>query len=172
MGAKFGDPDVRMTQSRHYWLMKSEPDAFSIDQLAKLKRSPWDGVRNYQARNHMQAMRVGDLALFYHSSTEDRGVVGLARISREAFPDHTQFDPKSDYFDKTAKTSAPRWFMVEVEFVEKFPKLLSLEEIKADKLLADMLVVQRGSRLSVQPVDTKHMRRILKRAGARTALEK
>ncbi|MET0386314.1 MAG: EVE domain-containing protein, partial [Polyangiales bacterium] len=156
-----------MTKSRQYWLMKSEPDAFSIDQLAKMKRSGWDGVRSYQARNHMQAMRVDDLALFYHSSTDDRGVVGLARVSREAHVDPTQFDPKSQYFDKGAKEIAPRWFMVEVEFLEKFPQLLSLDEIKADKALADMLVVRRGMRLSVQPVEAKHMRRILKRCGAR-----
>ena len=157
-----------MTKTKHYWLMKSEPETFSIDALAKLGRSPWDGVRNYQARNHMQAMRVGDLALFYHSSTEARGVVGLARIVREAYPDHTQFDPKSPYYDKASPAHAPRWFMVDVEFVEKFPQLLSLEELKADKLLADMLVVRRGMRLSVQPVEAKHMRRILKRAGAST----
>lgn len=158
------------TKQKHYWLMKSEPDAFSIDTLAKLGRSPWDGVRSYQARNHMQAMRVGDLALFYHSSTEDRGVVGLARVVREAYPDHTQFDPKSQYYDKGSKPEAPRWFMVDVEFVEKFPKLVSLEELKADAQLTDMLVVRRGMRLSVQPVEAKHMRRILKRAAAATPL--
>jgi predicted RNA-binding protein with PUA-like domain len=157
-------------QTRQYWLMKTEPDVFSIDKLAKLGRSAWDGVRNYTARNHMQAMQVGDYALFYHSSTADRGVVGLTRISREAFPDHTQFDPNSEYFDKGAKQSAPRWFMVEVEFVEKFPKLVSLDDMKADASLADMLVVRRGMRLSVQPVEAKHMRRILKRAGAATKL--
>lgn len=160
-----------MTSARkHYWLMKTEPEAFSIDDLAKLGRSPWDGVRNYQARNHMQAMRAGDGVLFYHSSTDDRGVVGLAQVVREAYPDHTQFDPRSQYFDKTAKKAAPRWFMVDVEFVEKFPKLLPLSTIKADPQLADMLVVKRGMRLSVQPVELKHMRRILKHVGAHTPL--
>jgi predicted RNA-binding protein with PUA-like domain len=158
------------SKPKNFWLMKSEPDAFSIDNLAKLGRSPWDGVRSYQARNHMQAMRVGDLALFYHSSTDDRGVVGLARVASEAYPDHTQFDPKSQYFDKTAKKAAPRWFMVDVEFVEKFPKLLDLESMKADPQLADMLVVRRGMRLSVQPVELKHMKRILKKVGAHTPL--
>jgi predicted RNA-binding protein with PUA-like domain len=155
-----------------YWLFKSEPDAFSIDALASAPRrtSHWDGVRNYQARNHMQAMQVGDLVLFYHSSTEGRGVVGLARVVREAYPDHTQFDPKSQYFDKGAKREAPRWFMVDVEFVEKFPKPLMLDSMKADGLLADMLVVKRGMRLSVQPVDAKHMRRILKLVCANTPL--
>jgi predicted RNA-binding protein with PUA-like domain len=158
------------TERKHYWLMKTEPDVFSIDNLAKLGRSPWDGVRSYQARNHMQAMHVGDLVLFYHSSTDDRGVVGLAQVAREAYPDHTQFDPKSKYFDKAAKKAAPRWFMVDVEFVEKFPKLLGLETMKADPQLGDMLVVKRGMRLSVQPVELKHMRRILKQVGARTPL--
>ena len=118
----------------------------------------------------MQAMRAGDGVLFYHSSTDDRGVVGLARVVREAYPDHTQFDPRSQYFDKTAKKAAPRWFMVDVEFVEKFPKLLPLSTIKADPQLADMLVVKRGMRLSVQPVELKHMRRILKHVGAHTPL--
>jgi predicted RNA-binding protein with PUA-like domain len=158
------------TKQKHFWLMKSEPDAFSVDTLAKLGRSPWDGVRSYQARNHMQAMRLGDLALFYHSSTEDRGVVGLARVVREAYPDHTQFDPKSQYYDKGSKQSAPRWFMVDVEFVEKFPKLVSLEALKADTQLTEMLVVRRGMRLSVQPVEAKHMRRVLKLAAATTPL--
>jgi len=160
----------RTERKQHYWLMKTEPDAFSIDNLAKLGRSPWDGVRSYQARNHMQAMQVGDLVLFYHSSTDDRGVVGLAKVAREAYPDHTQFDPKSKYFDKAAKKAAPRWFMVDVEFVEKFPKLLGLESMKADPQLTDMLVVKRGMRLSVQPVELKHMRRIMKQVGARTPL--
>lgn len=159
-----------MTKSKQYWLMKSEPDAFSIDDLARLKRSPWDGVRSYQARTQLQAMEPGDLALFYHSSTDDRGVVGLARVVKTAYPDPSQFDPKSQYYDKTAKPEDPRWFMVDVEFVEKFPKLLHLDEIKADKLLADMLVVRRGMRLSVQPVEARHMRWILKRAGSTTKL--
>jgi predicted RNA-binding protein with PUA-like domain len=159
-----------MTKNKQYWLMKSEPDAFSVDDLARLKVSPWDGVRSYQARTNLQAMQIGDLALFYHSSTDDRGVVGLARVVKTAYPDPSQFDPKSEYYDKTAKRDDPRWVMVDVEFVEKFPKLLHLDEIKADKLLADMLVVRRGMRLSVQPVEARHMRWILKRARATTKL--
>jgi predicted RNA-binding protein with PUA-like domain len=157
-------------QAIRYWLMKSEPDVFSIDDLARLGHSPWDGVRSYQARNHLQAMRVGDLALFYHSSTEARGVVGLARVVQAAQPDPSQFDPKSEFFDKGAKPDAPRWFMVDVEFVEKFPKLFSLDELKADRRLKDMLVVRRGMRLSVQPVELKHMRHVLARCEARTPL--
>lgn len=159
-----------MTQRKHYWLMKSEPDVFSIDHLAKLRRSSWDGVRNYQARNYMQAMHIGDLVLFYHSNAKDRGVAGLARVACEAYPDHTQFDPKSEYYDKSAKREAPRWFMVDVEYLEKFASPLTLEAMKADAQLADMLVVKRGMRLSVQPVEAKHMRRVLKRVGARTPL--
>jgi predicted RNA-binding protein with PUA-like domain len=159
-----------MANPARYWLMKTEPELFSIDALAKMHRSAWDGVRSFQARNHMQAMHVGDLALFYHSSTEARGVVGLSRVVRAAYPDHTQFDPKSSYYDPRAKPEAPRWFMVDVEFVEKFPKLVGLDELKADRQLADMLVVRRGMRLSVQPVERKHMRRILARAGASTTL--
>jgi predicted RNA-binding protein with PUA-like domain len=159
-----------MAQPVQFWLMKSEPDVFSIDDLARLGRSPWDGVRSYQARNHMQAMRVNDLALFYHSSTEARGVVGLSRVVKAAYPDPTQFDAKSEYFDKGAKREAPRWFMVDVEFVEKFPKPFTLDELKADKRLKDMLVVRRGMRLSVQPVEAKHMRRILACCAARTQL--
>jgi predicted RNA-binding protein with PUA-like domain len=155
---------------RRYWLMKSEPEVFSIDTLARLGRSPWDGVRSYQARNHMQAMQLDDLALFYHSSTEQRGVVGLSRVVKLAYPDHTQFDPKSEYFDAKARPEKPRWFMVDVEFVEKFPELLSLDAIKADAKLEGMLLVRRGMRLSVQPVEREHMRRIMKRVGAATPL--
>ena len=155
-------------ERKHYWLMKTEPDVFSIDNLAKLGRSPWDGVRNYQALNHMQAMHVGDLVLFYHSSTDDRGVVGLARVAREAYPDHTQFDPKSKYFDKTAKKAAPRWFMVDVEFVEKFPRFVPLSELREDGALEGMWLLKRGMRLSVQPVDKAHFKHIVKLGGGKT----
>lgn len=153
-----------------FWLMKSEPDAFSIQDLKKRKRSPWDGVRSFMARNQMQAMRVGDLALFYHSSTEPPGVVGLARIVREAYPDHTQFERKSKYYDPRAKKDKPRWFMVDVEFVERFPSMVSLAELKADPALHGMLVVRRGMRLSVQPVEAGHMQHVLALAKAQTRL--
>jgi predicted RNA-binding protein with PUA-like domain len=153
-----------------YWLMKSEPDAFSIADLKKKKRAHWDGVRSFQARTQLQAMRAGDLALFYHSSTEPPGVVGLCRVVREAYPDHTQFDKKSKYYDPRAKKDAPRWFMVDVEFVERFPQMVTLAEMKADPELATMLVVRRGQRLSVQPVEATHMRHILERASATTRI--
>jgi predicted RNA-binding protein with PUA-like domain len=153
-----------------YWLMKTEPDAFSISDLRRKKRAPWDGVRSFQARTQLQAMKLGDLALFYHSSTEPPGVVGLSRVVREAYPDHTQFDRKSQYYDPRAKKDAPRWFMVDVEFVERFPVMVTLAEIKADPELATMLVVRKGQRLSVQPVEASHMRHILGLARAKTPL--
>lgn len=161
-----------MTQARgaRYWLMKTEPDAFSIAKLKKLGRAPWDGVRSFQARNHMQAMKLGDLSLFYHSSTDPPGVVGVSRVVREAYPDHTQFDRKSKYYDPRAKPDAPRWFMVDVEFVERFPNMITLEQLKADPALASMLVVRRGMRLSVQPVESDHMRHVLALAKASTQL--
>jgi predicted RNA-binding protein with PUA-like domain len=153
-----------------YWLMKSEPDAFSIADLKRKKRAHWDGVRSFQARTQLQAMRAGDLALFYHSSTEPPGAVGLCRVVREAYPDHTQFDRKSKYYDPRAKKDAPRWFMVDVEFVERFPVMVTLADMKADPELATMLVIRRGQRLSVQPVEATHMRHILERANAATRI--
>lgn len=156
----------RASEAPRYWLMKSEPDVFSIDDLAQKKRSPWDGVRNFQARNHMRAMRVGDVVLFYHSSCEPKGVVGVARVEREAYPDHTQFDPKSDHFDERSTKDAPRWDMVDVAFVEKLPSIVTLEAMKSDAALRGMLVTQRGSRLSVQPVEPAHAHRVLALGGS------
>jgi predicted RNA-binding protein with PUA-like domain len=139
-----------------YWLMKSEPDVFSIDTLAEAKTSLWDGVRNYQARNFMMNdMNVGDPVLFYHSSAEPPGVAGLAKVVAKAEPDPSQFDKKSEYYDPKATKEKPIWFCVKVEFVEKFPKLVTLEQLKTAKPLKDMLVLKRGQRLSIQPVTTK-----------------
>lgn len=137
----------------NYWLMKSEPDVFSIDHLKSKKKSGWDGVRNYQARNFMRDdMLLGDLILFYHSSCEVPGVAGLAQVSKTSHPDPTQFDPTSDYYDTKATKATPRWFMVEVEFIEKFDRVLTLAEIKNTKELDKMPLVQKGSRLSINPV--------------------
>jgi predicted RNA-binding protein with PUA-like domain len=158
-----------MSAKRSYWLMKTEPDAFSIDDLARKKREAWDGVRNYQARNHMRDMAVGDLVLFYHSSTKPPGVAGLARISRSAYPDPTQFDPDSKYFDPKSSADNPRWDLVEVQFVEKFSNFVPLDALKQDPELADMLVTQKGSRLSVQPVKAPHFKRVLKMAKPKMA---
>jgi predicted RNA-binding protein with PUA-like domain len=138
--------------SPQYWLMKSEPDVYSIDDLAKQRRGTWEGVRNYQARNHMRAMRLGDLALFYHSNATPPGVAGVLKIVRLAYPDDTQFDPKSEYHDPKSPRDAPRWDRVDVGYVKKLARFVPLDELKADPALADMLVIRRGMRLSVQPV--------------------
>jgi predicted RNA-binding protein with PUA-like domain len=154
----------------HYWLMKTEPDVYSIDDLQKQNVGTWEGVRNYQARNHMRDMRVGDYALFYHSSTTPPGVMGLSRIHREAYPDDTQFDAKSEYYDEKSKRDAPRWDRVDVEFVEKFPRQVTLDQLKSDPEFEGMLVIKRGMRLSVQPVDKAHFQRVLKLGGSKAKL--
>jgi predicted RNA-binding protein with PUA-like domain len=139
--------------AKRCWLMKSEPSVFSIDDLAKVKRTSWDGVRNYQARNLLRDdVKVGDDVLFYHSSADPAGVAGLARIARAAYPDPTQFDAKSEYHDPKATRDAPPWVVVDVEFVRKLPRVVTLAELKANPALKDMVVTRRGSRLSVQPV--------------------
>lgn len=156
------------SKSTRYWLMKSEPEVFSIDHLRRLKRAPWDGVRNYQARNFMRdLMNPGDLILFYHSSVEPPGAAGLARVCREAYPDFTAWDKTSDFFDSRSTPESPMWWMVDVEFVEKFPRLVTLEELKKHPALKEMLVIRRGMRLSVQPVEETHFRRVLQLAGSR-----
>lgn len=138
-----------------YWLMKSEPESFSIDKLASMPQqtTPWDGVRNYQARNFMRDdMKDGDMVLFYHSNCDVPGVVGLARIKGEPYPDVTQFDEKSKYYDPKSNPENPRWILVDVQFVRKFNSTVSLASLKGDDRLKDMVLVQKGSRLSVQPV--------------------
>ncbi len=147
-----------------YWLMKSEPDVYSIDDLARDGRTHWEGVRNFQARNFMRdQMKVGDEVLFYHSNADPPGVAGLARVVREAYPDPAAWDPRSPYFDEQSSPDQPRWVMVDVAFVEKFPRLVTLDEIRQDPALADMILVKR-SRLSVQPVTAGQFRRILELA--------
>ncbi len=145
--------------------MKSEPEVFSISDLKQKKTSLWDGVRNYQARNFMvQDMQIGDEILFYHSNATPPGVAGLATVAKAAVPDPSQFEKSSEYYDPKATLAKPRWFCVEVSFVEEFEHLVSLEKIKQDSALKDMLVVKPGQRLSVQPVIKKHFDRILKLA--------
>lgn len=149
----------------NYWLMKSEPDAFSIQDLQKRpkKTENWDGVRNYQARNFMRDdMKKGDLVLFYHSSCKDVGVAGIAKIVKESYPDHTQFDPKSKYFDAKASEDNPRWFMVDVKWVETFKEVIPLKLLKECKELKDMHLVKKGTRLSIQPVTEKEFKFISK----------
>lgn len=155
--------------TRRYWLMKSEPGVYSIDDLERDRRTGWEGVRNYQARNFMRdEMKVGDLILFYHSSSEPPGVAGIAKVARAAYPDPSQFDRKSPYFDAKSDRSAPRWMMVEVELVEKLAAIVTLETLKNDPSLEGMLVTRKGQRLSVQPVDAAHFTRVLKLGKAKT----
>ncbi len=136
-----------------YWLMKSEPDVFSIDDLKSKKDSLWDGVRNYQARNFMMNnMQLGDTILFYHSNAEPPGIAGLAKVSHLAVPDPSQFDKKSEYYDPKATPEKPRWFGVSVKFVKKFKALIPLDELRHNKDLQNMLVIKKGQRLSIQPV--------------------
>lgn len=138
-----------------YWLVKSEPGTFSIDDLERKGVEHWDGVRSYMARNNLMAMKVGDLALFHHSSADPPGVAGICEVVREAYPDHTQFDPESKYFDPKATSENPRWFMPDMKFVRKFPRFVPIKEIRETPGLQDMALVQRGMRLSVQPVTEK-----------------
>ncbi len=135
-----------------HWLMKSEPGSYSIEDLERNHVTSWDGVRNYQARNFMRdEMRVGDAVLFHHSNASPPGVAGLARVSREGYPDPTALDPASDYFDPRASPEDPRWFMVDIEFAERFPRLVPLSELARTPGLEQMPLNNR-SRLSVQPV--------------------
>jgi predicted RNA-binding protein with PUA-like domain len=137
----------------NFWLMKSEPDEFSIDDLQRKKTEPWSGVRNYQARNFMRdGMRKGDGVLFYHSSCEVPGVAGIAEVATAAYPDPTQFDPKSDYFDSASSHDAPRWMLVDVKFKRKLKRVITLAELKGRKELKEMVLLRPGNRLSVSPV--------------------
>ena len=133
------------------WLMKTEPDTFSIDDLKHVTVEPWNGVRNYQARNHIRAMKKGDAVLIYHSSCAVPGVAGIGEVTSAPYPDPTQFDPKSDYYDPKSTQETPRWMLVDVKFVKKTP-LVSLAALREHEALADMQVLARGNRLSITPV--------------------
>lgn len=147
-----------------YWLMKNEPQVYSLDDLRKDGKYAWDGVRNYQARNSMRdEMKEGDLMLYYYSNADPSGIAGIGKIVKGAYPDPSQFDPKSQYFDPKATKENPRWVAVDVAFVSKLQKLISLSELKDDPFFSDMLVVKKGMRLSVQKVEKKHFEKIAKR---------
>jgi predicted RNA-binding protein with PUA-like domain len=149
------------------WLMKSEPDTYTISHLKKDGATLWTGVRNYQARNFMMKdMQVGDMVLFYHSNAEPPGVAGLAQVSKVAQPDPSQFDKKSEVFDPKATKEKPNWFCVEVKFVSQFKNFISLDALRGEKSLADMQVLKKGQRLSIQPVTDKEFETVKKLGGA------
>lgn len=143
------------------WLMKSEPDEFSIRDLESLGTGRWDGVRNYQARNYLREMREGDLFFFYHSSCATPGIAGIGRISRCAYPDPTALDPESPYFAPKASEQSNPWSAVDVEFVERFKAVLTLAQLKARPDLSEMPLLQKGSRLSVMPITEQHWQSVL-----------
>jgi len=152
---------------RRYWLFKSEPSAFSLDDLKRSPKgtAPWDGVRNYQARNLLRdEVRLGDGVLFYHSSTDPAGVVGVAEVARAGYPDHTAWDPESDHPDLGSTPDNPRWYMVDVRYVRHLPRCVTLAELKATPALKSMMVIRPGSRLSIQPVTQKEWETVLKLA--------
>ena len=145
-----------------HWLMKSEPETFSIDDLSERGSEPWDGVRNYQARNFMRdGMRVGDGVLFYHSNCAEPGIVGLAEVASDAYPDPSQFDPNSDYFDAGSSRDNPRWILVDVKFVRRLKRTITLKELQGRPELAEMALVRKGNRLSVMPVTVTEWKAIL-----------
>lgn len=153
------------TTSVRYWLLKSEPDCYSIDDLKKDNVEMWDGTRNYQVRNMMRDdMQIGDLCLFYHSNTKEIGVVGTMKIVSKAYPDPTQFDSKSDHPDPKSDPENPRWLCVDVQFQSKLPRTVTLAEIKIDPAFETMPLVKKGNRLSVMPVAKKHFQKIVKLA--------
>jgi predicted RNA-binding protein with PUA-like domain len=148
-----------------YWLMKSEPAVYSIDDFARDGRTHWDGVRNFKARNFLRAMAVGDGVFFYHSNADPKAIVGLARVSKEAYADFTQFDRESDYYEAKATAEKPYWYMVEIEFVRKLPEPQSLEKLRGVAELASMALLKKGQRLSVQPVTDAEWKAICDLAG-------
>jgi predicted RNA-binding protein with PUA-like domain len=148
-----------------YWLMKSEPGVYGIDDLARQNKQTdhWDGIRNYQARNFMRdEMQAGDLAFFYHSSCEQPGIVGIMTIARPGYPDHTAFDPDEKYYDPKSSPDAPRWYMVDVTLERKLDRVITLQELKQQSTLRDMQLLQRGNRLSIMPVTRREWNHILK----------
>jgi predicted RNA-binding protein with PUA-like domain len=149
----------------NYWLMKSEPDVYSIMDLKRDRQTLWDGVRNYQARNFLKTMQPGDLAFFYHSNTTPPGIAGLMAIAQTQVVDPTQFDTKSKYYDPKSSPENPRWHTVTVEFVETLPQLLSLDQLREHFTPEELLILRRGNRLSVVPVATEVAAKLLKIGG-------
>jgi predicted RNA-binding protein with PUA-like domain len=148
-----------------YWLFKSEPDAFGIADLARVGTEEWSGVRNFQARNLMKEMTVGDLGFFYHSSCTPPGIAGVLRVAAAAHPDSTQFDPRSDYHDGSSRKDNPKWWCVDVAYVATAPRFIPLDELRTMDDLVDMPLLRRGQRLSVQPVSVREWKAILRATG-------
>jgi predicted RNA-binding protein with PUA-like domain len=154
-----------------YWLLKSEAEMFAFGDLLKSPKHTtyWDGVRNYQARNTLRDdMKKGDLAFFYHSASDPTGIAGICEVVREGYPDHTAFDPQHEHYDAKSKREAPTWMMVDVQAVEAFPRVITLQELRGVKGLEKMVLLQQGSRLSVQPVTAKEWQVICKLAGVKS----
>jgi predicted RNA-binding protein with PUA-like domain len=155
------------TSGRSFWLMKSEPSVYGIEDLERDRSTSWDGVRNFKARNYMKEMKNGDGVFFYHSNANPKAIVGLARVAKEAYPDVTQFDKKSKYHEPRATKEKPYWYMVDIEFVSKFDEPMPLERLRQTPELDGMALLKKGQRLSVQPVTPEEWKRILKMAGAK-----
>ena len=151
-----------MKRAPQYWLMKSEPSEYSIDDLKRDKKAPWFGVRNYLARNYMRdQMKQGDLVLFYHSSCPEPGVVGVAIVASAPYPDATQFDPKSHHYDPKATKEKPRWMLIDVRYKRRFSRVVSLLELRGEKSLKDIVILRPGNRLSITPVTEKEFQSVL-----------
>ena len=153
--------------NKQHWLLKSEPESFSIDDLERVAVTAWDGVRNYQARNYLRAQRKGDRVLFYHSSCAEPGVVGLAEIVREAYPDDSAFDPADKHFDPKSNPAEPTWYMPDVKFVRRLPRVVTLHELQGRPELDGLMLTRKGNRLSVLPVSKEHFDFIVKQANRR-----
>lgn len=153
---------------RHYWLFKSEPESYSIDDLAADRTTHWDGIRNYQARNMLRdEVRVGDGVFFYHSNADPMGIYGTMEVARAGYPDHTAFDADDHHFDPKSDPDEPTWFMVDVRFMQKFPQPVARDDLRASAATAGMLVLKRGSRLSIQPVTEAEWKAVHKLAGVK-----
>jgi len=148
-----------------YWLMKSEPSAFSIDDLKRDGQTHWDGIRNYQARNYMREMQIGDEAFFYHSNCKVPGIVGMMKVIKTAYTDHTAFDPEDIHYDPKSKPEAPRWEMVDLAYVATFPKVLSLAQLRMEPALKTLIILRKGNRLSITPLTKEEWQHISCLAG-------
>lgn len=140
-----------------YWLMKSEPDVYNIDDLKRDRREMWDSIRNYQARNMMRDdMRIGDKVFFYYSNCKEPGIAGIMKVASKPYADPTQFDPENKYYDPKSDPENPRWILVDVQYIRKLKRVITLAEIKAIRALDDMILTRKGNRLSIMPVSDKH----------------